>query len=68
MAQDEWSPVHLIMLDPDLKKFKVNPAGIELIKRINRENPTAGIGIVSINGEQRTGKSYLLNQLLSLLP
>jgi hypothetical protein len=61
-------PINLIFFNEKTKKFETNPEGIGLIKGISKQHPTATIGIASINGEQRTGKSYFLNTLLSLLP
>ena len=40
---------------------------MQVIRTINNKHPSAGIGIVSVNGMQITGKSYILNQLVSLM-
>ena len=62
-------PVRLIYLDENDKTFKTNEAGLNVIRKLkvegNYEQP--GIAIVSVNGVQRTGKSYLLNQLVKLI-
>lgn len=63
-------PVRLIYLDEADQQFKTNPAGLDVIRKLrgngrNEEQP--GISIVSVNGVQRTGKSYLLNQLVKMI-
>jgi len=52
-------PVQLISISKDLKKFEAKEEGLRLLRSIEGD-----IGIVSVAGVQRTGKSFLLNLLL----
>ena len=67
-AQVKSEPLQLIYVDPKTNKFKASKEGLKVITNLGKKHPNAGIGLVSVNGMQRTGKSYLLNSLLSLFP
>ena len=59
--KQKCEPINLIYIDQATKQFKTNPEGLKVIQNLSKINPSACIGVVSINGMQRTGKSYLLN-------
>ncbi|PWA63515.1 guanylate-binding protein 4 [Artemisia annua] len=54
-----WFPI--IEPDPGHTKLRLSSEGLEAIKRI--KNPIAAVAVI---GPYRSGKSFLLNQLLSL--
>lgn len=49
----------LIKYNPDNKLYEINQEAVQLIKSI-----PAPIGIITVAGLYRTGKSYLLNRML----
>jgi hypothetical protein len=59
VASDEDGPQQLVRVSADLKKFEVNQAALDVLRRIDGE-----IGVVAVSGAQRTGKSFILNLLL----
>ena len=55
-------PIALLLPDPDTHtKLKLNEEGLELLRAIN--DPVA---IISVVGAYRTGKSWLLNELMQI--
>lgn len=64
-------PVRLVYMDQKTKLFKINQDGLNIIKFINQTGgpnaEKAEIGLVTINGPERSGKSYLLNSLLRMI-
>ncbi|KAJ4828610.1 hypothetical protein Tsubulata_004969 [Turnera subulata] len=54
-------PFPIVEPDPGHTKLRLSPEGLEAIKRI-----TTPIAAVAVIGPYRSGKSFLLNQLLSL--
>jgi len=53
----------LIYLDSS-KKYQVHPDGLQVLNNLSNQSK---IGIISVNGIMRTGKSYLLNQLVKMI-
>ena len=51
--------MQLVSVSEDLKSFHVDSEALDIIQRIEGD-----IGIVSVCGAQRTGKSYILNVIL----
>ena len=51
--------IPFIQFDPDSQKYAVDPKAIEFLSEIKTK-----LGVVSICGKYRTGKSYLMNKLL----
>ena len=56
-VKDEALP--LIIFDTPTKKFHLNPDAENILSKIN-----GPIGVISVAGMYRTGKSYLLNRML----
>ena len=56
MEETKFGSIPFITFD---KKFKVNPEAIEFLSQF-----TGKIGVMSICGKYRTGKSYLLNRII----
>lgn len=55
----EGRPVQLVHHDPSTGQFSLGEDAIAVLKRIK-----APISVISVCGRARTGKSYILNQLL----
>lgn len=55
-------PVQLVKVSEDLQSFEVCEEGLKVLKSIKGD-----IGVVSLAGAQRTGKSFALNMLLDRL-
>ncbi|CDW71073.1 guanylate-binding n-terminal domain containing protein [Stylonychia lemnae] len=53
------SPIQLLKISQDLKKFELSEEGLKILRSIDTD-----IGIVAVTGAQRTGKSFILNLLL----
>ena len=49
----------MISVSKNLKEYKVHEEGLNILRNIKGE-----FGVVSLAGNQRTGKSYMLNLLL----
>lgn len=52
-------PIPLIIYDQDSRKFEICDAALDFLKRLD-----GPIGVISVAGMYRTGKSYLLNRIL----
>ncbi|GMH33309.1 hypothetical protein BSKO_01143 [Bryopsis sp. KO-2023] len=53
------TPLELIKYDPATRKFKVGDQAADALRKV-----TGPVGVVSVCGRARQGKSYILNQLL----
>ena len=51
--------LQLIYFDPDLNKYVVNAEAVELVRSV-----PAPVGVISVVGMYRTGKSYLMNRMI----
>ena len=56
---DDGKALSMVNYDPSLGQFVINPEALEVIRQL--QNP---IGVISVAGMYRTGKSYLLNRML----
>ena len=56
---DDGRALSMVNYDPSLGQFVINPEALEVIRQL--QNP---IGVISVAGMYRTGKSYLLNRML----
>ena len=56
---DDGRALSMVNYDPSLGQFVINPEALEVIRQL--PNP---IGVISVAGMYRTGKSYLLNRML----
>ena len=56
---DDGKALSMVNYDPSLGQFVINPDALEVIRQL--QNP---IGVISVAGMYRTGKSYLLNRML----
>ncbi len=58
-SQSNEEAIPLISLDPNTKKFYIPPEAEKFLRKLD-----APLGIISVAGMYRTGKSYLLNRML----
>ena len=56
---DDGKAISMVNYDPSLGQFVINQEALEVIR--NLQNP---LGVISVAGMYRTGKSYLLNRML----
>ena len=56
---DDGRALSMVNYDPSLGQFVINPEALEVIRQL--PNP---LGVISVAGMYRTGKSYLLNRML----
>jgi len=56
---DDGRALSMVNYDPSLGQFVINPEALDVIRQL--QNP---IGVISVAGMYRTGKSYLLNRML----
>ena len=56
---DDGKAISMVNYDPSLGQFVINQEALEVIR--NLPNP---LGVISVAGMYRTGKSYLLNRML----
>ena len=56
---DDGKAISMVNYDPSLGQFVINPEALEIIRDL--QNP---LGVISVAGMYRTGKSYLLNRML----
>ena len=56
---DDGKAISMVNYDPSLGQFVINPEALEVIRHL--QNP---LGVISVAGMYRTGKSYLLNRML----
>ena len=57
--QDDGHAISMVNYDPSLGQFVINQEAFEVIRQL--PNP---LGVISVAGMYRTGKSYLLNRML----
>ena len=56
---DDGKAISMVNYDPSLGQFVINQEALEIIRQL--QNP---LGVISVAGMYRTGKSYLLNRML----
>ena len=56
---DDGRALSMVNYDPSLGQFVINPEALEVIRQL--QSP---LGVISVAGMYRTGKSYLLNRML----
>jgi chromosome segregation ATPase len=56
---DDGKAISMVNYDPSLGQFIINQEALEIIRQL--QNP---LGVISVAGMYRTGKSYLLNRML----
>ena len=56
---DDGKAISMVNYDPSLGQFIISPEALEVVRQL--QNP---IGVISVAGMYRTGKSYLLNRML----
>ena len=56
---DDGKAISMVNYDPSLGQFIINQEALEVIRQL--QNP---LGVISVAGMYRTGKSYLLNRML----
>ena len=56
---DDGKAISMVNYDPSLGQFVINQEALEVIRQL--QNP---LGVISVAGMYRTGKSYLLNRML----
>ena len=56
---DHGKAISMVNYDPSLGQFVINQEALEIIRQL--QNP---LGVISVAGMYRTGKSYLLNRML----
>mmetsp|Transcript_14228 Transcript_14228/g.13795 ORF Transcript_14228/g.13795 Transcript_14228/m.13795 type:complete len:90 (+) Transcript_14228:20-289(+) len=52
-------PIPLVIFNPDSRLFEINNEAKDFLKKLD-----GPLGIISVAGMYRTGKSYLLNRML----